>query len=109
MPVAPEIVAGFGVDDRKIGVARGRGFGIVGDAILGNVTVIVDRARLVISENDVSAVIEIGGEEKDEIGLGAVGNDFVFVPFLELCQGLRAYAVGTSSIQEENGLGILNP
>jgi len=65
MLVAPEILAGFGVEDSEASIARRRDFVVIRDGVFGDVALIVDRAGLSTGEEDVAAFVRIGGKEED--------------------------------------------
>jgi len=65
--VAPEIFRGFGIDDGEVGISSRSGLIVIGDGILGDVAVIVDRAGLSAGEENVAAFVWVGGEQEDQV------------------------------------------
>lgn len=103
--VAPENVAGLGIDDAEVGVAGWGSLGIIGNLVLRHAARCIDGTGLTVCEKDVAALIGIGGKKEDEIGLGAVVHDSEFAPFFQPRGRFGTYSVGAGLVKEQDGFG----
>jgi hypothetical protein len=76
----PQIVAGLGVNHGQVGVSRRRLLAVIRNGVFGDVTV-VNGAGLATREDDVAALVRVGGEKKDKIGLLWASYNLEFSPF----------------------------
>jgi hypothetical protein len=106
MFIAPEIVAGFRVEDGEIRRTSRGSFVVIGDGILGDVPCIVDRTGLAAREKDVAAFVRVGGEKEYKVGMFGVVDEAEFAPLFELGYGAVAYGIEAGSVEEVDGFGV---
>ena len=96
MLVAPEILAGFGVEDSEVSIARRRDLVVVRDGVFGDVAVIVDRAGLSTGEEDVAPLY--GSAERRKTRSACLGSEtswnfFHFLSWVRACSPTEAEPV----------------
>lgn len=109
MLAAPEVFTSFWIDDGEIGVTGRRSLVVVGNLVLGDVAVFVDRTGLSTCEEDIAAFVRVGGEKEDKVGFLGIRHQLELAPLLELRQRVIADRIRPGLVEEADLLGIEDP